>query len=194
MKHILFLVLIAFLANSCLKENLDTTNLDKIVVFKIDYKTYNFEGGKEFSYFENDNSTTVLPITTLPNIPNSGSTNGRLTVLYTNDTIFDGTMIWQGQGKVNYLTNLDSPTNYYKLDFNVTKPADSCFQICFYDLGAEPIKYDSIWGAISKISLVNDYRLRNSTAKIGLFLYRPSDGFPTPNQNGDWKWYVVMKN
>jgi hypothetical protein len=89
-------------------------------------------------------------------------------------------------------THIDNQIHYLHLDNKLTKPADSRFQVAFYDLGLEPIKYDSIWNAISRLQMVNRYQMANSKAKIGLFLYRPSDGVAT--NPGNWKWYVVMKN
>lgn len=182
------LILLLGLFTSCLKENLDPVNLKKVVLLQIDYQSYTFEGGKEFSYFKNDTSTVDLPASAsfLPPSP-----NGRLTIFYTSDTLFDGTQIWQGTGKRNYPENIDNQIHYFRIENSLTKPADSKFQTIFYDLGAAPIQYDSIWGAIDKLDIVNRYQMRNSTAKIGIFLFRPSDGVLNP---GDWKWYVILKN
>ncbi|MCE3296553.1 MAG: hypothetical protein K0R65_2267 [Crocinitomicaceae bacterium] len=173
---------------SCLKENLDPVNLDKIVMLQIDYKTGEFEGGKEFAYFH-DTSTVELPLTALydPVLPDTG----RLSMLYAGDTIFDGTMVWQGAGERKYPENIDDPVHYIKLESPLTKPIDSRFQVAFNDLGIEP-DYDSIWNAISNLQMVNRYQLENVDSKIGLFLYRPTQG--TADNPGDWKWYVILKN
>lgn len=188
-KALLFFALSLVLV-SCLKENLDPVNLDKVVMLQVDYKTYKFEGGKEFAYFQNDTSTVELPLTALynPALPD----NGRLSMLYAGDTIFDGTTVWQGTGVRQYPENIDHQIHYLRLETKLTKPADSRFQVAFYDLGAESIKYDSIWGAISDLQMVNRYLLENAKSKIGLFLYRPTEG--TASNPGNWKWYVVMKN
>ncbi len=180
---------LSFVLFSCLKENLDPVNLEKIVMLQVDYKTYEFEGGKEFAYFEDDASTVELPLTAVysPAVP-----EGRLTMLYTGDTIFDGTTVWQGSGVRNYPENIDPQIHYLRLDTKVPKPDNSRFQQVFYDLGAEPIEYDKIWNAISNLQMVNRYLLDNSEAKIGLFLYRPTEGMP--ENPGNWKWYIVMKN
>lgn len=187
-KTILILLPFLFLF-SCLKENLDPVNLKKVVMFQVDYKTYKFEGGKEFAYFENDTSTVNLPLNA---DYTPASPEGRLTVRYTSDTIFDGTIVWQGSGVKKYPVNIDNQIHYLRLDNKLSKPDDSRFQLAFYDLGLEPVKYDSIWNAISKLQMVNRYQMANATAKIGLFLYRPTDGVST--NPGNWKWYVVMKN
>jgi hypothetical protein len=98
-KKTILILLPALFLFSCLKENLDPVNIKKVVMLQVDYKTYKFEGGKEFAYFENDTSTVYLPLHVdyTPAAP-----DGRLTVRYTEDTIFDGTTVWQGTGVVNY--------------------------------------------------------------------------------------------
>ncbi|MGV3631063.1 MAG: hypothetical protein ACO1O6_07650 [Bacteroidota bacterium] len=188
-KKTVLLFVVSLVLFSCLKENLDPVNLDKIVMLQVDYKTYVFEGGKEFAYFQDDTSTVNLPLNALytPALPNEG----RLSMLYAGDTIFDGTTIWQGAGVRKYPENIDPQIHYLRLESKIDKPADSRFQVVFNDLGTEP-KYDSIWNAICKLQMVNRYLLNNVKSKIGLFLYRPTQGMP--DNPGNWKWYVVMKN
>lgn len=190
-KKTLLLFALSLVLFSCLKENLDPVNLDKVVILQVDYKTYQFEGGKEFSYFEQDTSTVNLPLTPLYNSPLVG--DGRLSMLYAGDTIFDGTIMWNVDGGVKkYPENIDHQIHYLRMETKISKPDDSRFQVAFYDLGTEPIKYDSIWHDISDLQMVNRYLLNNTKAKIGLFLYRPKEG--TPTNPGNWKWYVVLKN
>lgn len=187
----LLIVLGLFAALSCnKKEKLDPTDIKKVILLQVDYQTYQFDGGKEFSYFLNDTSTVKLPVNV--NFVNPVP-NGRLTVKYgsSNDTLFDGTVIDPTGGKRQFPQNIDNQIHYYKLDFALTKPADSRFQTIYCDL-ATPIDYSAIWGAISKLQIVESYQQNNPTANIGIFLYRPSSGVADPGP-GDWKWYVVLK-
>lgn len=184
---------LSLLLFSCLKENLDKNQLKRVMVLQIDKKTYKFEGGKEFSYFENDTSTVNLPLSHTYSSSSPGI-EGRLTVKYMSDTIFDGTTVYGGgSGHRNYPVSIDDKVHFLVLDNNIAMPEESRFDTVFYDLVGEPIYLDSIWGAIRKLSLVNTYLNGNVKAKIGLVLYRPSEGIPS-NSNADWKWYVILKS
>ena len=145
----------------CLKENLDPVNLDKVVLLQVDYGTYTFEGGKEFAYFHDDTSTVELPLDVLYNPVLPGP--GRLSILYTGDTIFDGTMLWQQHGERQYPQNIDHQIHYLRLETQLSKPADSRFQVVYNDLVTEPA-YDSICNAISDLQMVNRYMLENAKA------------------------------
>lgn len=179
------------LFTSCLKENLDSGSLDKILMVQVDYKEYKFEGGKEFSYFENDTSTVFLPLTAEAETASPG-VDGKLIMRYTNDTIFHGSSKWQnGSGEKLFPVNIDNQIHYEKLVNKMAIPDLDRFQVQFNDLTTVPINYDSIWLAVSKVKLINTYLMQNSKSKIGMFLYRPSQGVENP---GDWKWYLVFKN
>lgn len=192
-RNSLIIFSLIFLFFSCGKESLNKYNLKRVLILQIDKKTYKFEGGKEFSYFENDTSTVNLPLNYAYS-PSSPGVVGRLTLKYMTDTIFDGTTVYGGGSGVKlYPEELDEKIHYLVLENNIPVPAESRFQTVFYDLVGEPIYVDSIWGAIQRLSIVNSYLYENTKAKIGLVLYRPSEGTPS-NTNGDWKWYVIMKN
>ncbi len=158
-------------------------------MYQVDYLTYAFQGGKEFSYFENDTSTQVLPLTASYLFP--GSSDGRLTVRYTKDTIFDGFIGQNTLGKIEYPQNIDNQIHYFRNENPMEKPANSRFQTVFYDLVSEEIPYDSIWKSIERLMKVEIYMSRNNIANIGLFLYRPSFD---PIYQKDWKWFVILKN
>lgn len=187
------LVFCSLVLSSCLKENLDPSALDKVLLLQVDYKTYTFEGGKEFSYFEEDNSTVDLPITKLYNNSLPGQ-DGRLTIKYTTDTIFDGTLKWDVSGERLFPITIDNQIHYMRLENKMAKPDTSRFQIIHYDLSGVPIDYDSVWLAIAKIQKVSSYLLQNKNSKIGLFLYRPREGASIAENPGDWKWYLIFKD
>ncbi len=177
-----------FVISSCKHETLAPKGLKKVLLVQIDYNTFLFEGGKEFSYFENDNSKIELPIQSdfFP-----GTTN-RLTMLYLTDTIFEGIQSQTiGEGKRLYPTEIDPPIHYFRNKNPLDKPDTSHFQTLFYDLGTEVIPYDSIWNSISLLTIVSEYQNQNNTANIGLFLFRPTASSATKE---DWKWYLVFKN
>ena len=161
----------------------------KVVLLQIDYDNYAFNSGKEFSYFLTSSNATTLPI---DSTINSNFPNTRITMQYgdSHDTIFDGTEVFQGTGFKSYPANMDSQIFYYRIDNPIAMPDTSVFQLAYYDLGTQAIPYDSIWKGISKLQLVEQYRTKNPTSKIGLFLFRPSYGIST----ADWKWYVIMRD
>lgn len=160
----------------------------KALLLQVDYDNFAFNSGKEFSYFVDSSTGTDLPIDSVVTV-NPPIT--RITMLYGDlkDTIFDGTQVFQGTGSKAYPANMDNQIFYYRIDNALASPPASSYQMLFYDLTA-PIPYDSIWKEIGKLQLVEQYRTKNPNSKIGLFLYRPSDGAST----SDWKWYVVLRD
>ena len=186
MKFLCFLIL-SFVLLSCKKETLDPSDLKKVILLQVNYLNYKFEGGKEFSYFENDTSTIQLPINTFYDLAAN-----RLTILYTNDTIFDGTEFPSGMGEINFPQEIDPQIHYFRNEFSkLDTPAESRFQKIYYGLEPEPVPFDSIWKNISNLTTADNYQTANNTAKIGYFLYRPNISSITKE---DWKWFLVMKN
>lgn len=191
-KQTLFFALLILLLSSCLKENLDKNTLKRAMILQVDAKTFKFEGGKEFSYFGEDTSKIVIP-TSFDYNTSSPGIEGRLVVRYMSDTIFNGTTTWQTtSGKLQFPQVMDDAVHFRTLDNNIAKPIDSRFHTIFHDLQGTAIPYDSIWTAVRKLNIVNEYLFTNTKANIGVFLYRPSEG--VPSNPGDWKWYLVFKN
>lgn len=188
MRYFIFLFS-AILLFSCNKGTLNPTNLKRVVIFQVDYLTYAFQGGKEFAYFQDDTSTINLPIDSFY-LPPSG-TDGRLSITYTGDTIFDGFVSQNLVGEVEFPQNIDNQIHYFRNKEPLNLPDLSKFQIAFYDLVSEPIPYDSIWKSVSRLTKLQDYQFKNPIAKIGLFLYRPAQD---PLFQNNWKWFVILKN
>jgi hypothetical protein len=189
MKFLFFLGLF-ILAISCKKkEVLKPSELKKVFLLKVDYASNKFLGGKEFSYLLNSSTADSLPITRRI-ITNSIS--NRLIFRYgTNlDTIFDGTEIINGQGKVNFPSAFDNAIFYFKNQTNLTKPDNSKFQVLYYNISSVPIEYDSIWKGVRNLEIVQSYVTKNPSSKIGLFLFQPSLVEQNP---GDWKWYLIFR-
>jgi hypothetical protein len=189
MKFLFFLGLF-ILAISCKKkEVLKPSELKKVFLLKVDYASNKFLGGKEFSYLLNSSTADSLPITRRI-ITNSIS--NRLILRYgTNlDTIFDGTEIINGQGKVNFPSAFDNAIFYFKNQTNLTKPDNSKFQVLYYNISSVPIEYDSIWKGVRNLEIVQSYVTKNPSSKIGLFLFQPSLVEQNP---GDWKWYLIFR-
>ena len=111
-----------------------------------------------------------------------------------NETIFDGTIIWMGTGKMSYPTEIDLPNTFSTTSDNLPLPTVSMFENVMYDEFAyypDTIEYSNIWSSINNLEIVSNYRNSNPNGKINLFLYTPSVGVGNP---ADWDWYIYIKN
>lgn len=187
MKYI-YLILLCFILSACQKEMLDPLNKSKAMLLQIDYKTNVFEGAKEFSYFEQDMNKEDLPVHLSAILPNP---SGEFCVTYANDTIFKGVQINQGKGHRIYPDQMDNQIHYLLVENDVVKPEDSLFVLYNDDISKSSIDLVKIWKSVSKIRTLNTYRNSNEHSKVGLFLFRPTF---SSNVNGDWKWYLIIKN
>lgn len=189
MKFYLYFIVVVF-SFSCKKdEELKPEQLKKVLMIKVDYRLNKFLGGKEFSFFVDNSNSDSLNIIKSYVI---NDTIGTLTLKYgaNKDTIFSGTEITNGQGKVIYPTSFDNSIFYFKLQgTTVLKPLNERFQVLYHDL-PEAIQYDSIWKAVNNLEIISNYLSKNPVSKIGLFLFRPSVVALNP---GDWKWFLIFK-
>lgn len=187
---IYFYLILVVLISSCKKdEELQPEQLKKVVMIKVDYRLNKFLGGKEFSFFVDNSTSDSLNIIRSYTV---NDTIGTLTLKYgdNKDTIFSGTEITNGQGKVIYPSSFDNSIFYFKLQgTTVTKPSNDRFQVLYHDL-PEAIQYDSVWKAVSNLEIVSNYVSKNPSSKIGLFLFRPSVVEVNP---GDWKWFLIFR-
>jgi len=184
MNRLIILTLI-FLLLGCSKNNGEKKS-STILLLKVDYTSYNFEGG-----FEKVISEAITPADTIPvsvdYIPPGDFGNISLYYQPTNELLFDGSIIWNGTGQISYPASFNPPAAYTLLPSPVAKPDDSRFQIIFYNLKGQAIDYAGIWNGISSLEIVSDYL--QSPKKIGLFLYTPSVGVGDPNT---WDWFLIF--
>lgn len=183
MKKILLLLLSIFIL-SCPKDNEDETGVhNSILLLRIDYITYQFEGGYEQSINGRIESSDTIPIAV--NYKSPGDF-GNISLYYqpTNDLLFDGSIIWMGTGTIKYPETFKSSDSYPLLDNPISRPDDSKFKCIF---GVPPTDYSLIWNSISRLRIISDYLKSNK--KISLFLYTPSVGVGNPN---DWDWIIIM--
>lgn len=184
---LLVTVITIFSCNSNSKPE-ETTKLNTVVLFKVDYTTNVFEAAKELEFTENSNftisSTYVSP-----------GDFGNLKLYYQelNEMIFDGTIIWAGLGERSFPTQFDSPTDFPTTDITSPLPDIDMFENVIYDESAfypDVINYMDLWNSISNLEILQEYLSSNPTGKINLFLYTPSVGIGDP---ADWDWYVILK-
>ncbi len=185
MKKAFLLLLSIFILSSCSKGDKDniTEDYNSIVILKVDYMTNKFEGGYEQQINSEITDADTIPITIKYKAPGDF---GNISLYYkpTNDLLFDGSIIWNGTGTINYPKTFIPASNYSLLESPITKPADSEFKCIF---GTPPTNYSSIWNSISSLMIVSN--CLDSKKKIDLFLYTPSVGAGNPN---DWDWIIIM--
>jgi len=164
---------------------------NKVLLLKVDLLTNTFEGGKELSFEEAD-TFTITPEYVSP------ADFGSIKLKYeeTGETIFDGTIVWNGLGRMTYPGTLDTPNSFNVMDNEVPVPESSQFQVVEFSgdgigFTLMPSDREAIWESISHLQLVEDYRTSNPDAKVTLFLYTPSMGMGNPME---WDWFVILKN
>lgn len=163
-----------------------------IATLKVDYETYEFEGGHIEHYNCSNCPKDNMPFTVNYQPPGDfGRIIFRLSP--TLDTVFDGTIIWLGQGKITHpnafntqspfkdtTTQVKQPNNlrYLKKGYQVMTN-DSLFQS----------KADSAWQAIDSLAITN--RFRTEGFRAGAYLYTPAVGAFDP---GPAKWIIFLYN
>ncbi|WP_294818186.1 hypothetical protein [uncultured Flavobacterium sp.] len=166
-------------------------NGNKVLMLKVDLLTNTFEGGRQLS-FEEAESFTITPEYVSPG--DFGSI--KLKYEETGETIFDGTIVWNGLGQMSYPETLDVPNSFAVMNNETAMPDPEDFVHVEYGEGEIgfpflTIDHQGIWDAVDNLQLVEDYRASNPGAKVNIFLYAPSVGIGDPAQ---WDWFVILKN
>ncbi len=175
---------------SCSKDNDDiitpSTNQNNVLVLKVDYNTNTFEGGKELSF-----SSTISNMTVINQyVPPSDFGSIKLIYQELNETLFDGTIVWNGLGQMNFPQNLLNANQFDRvLTADYVSP-NSGFENVFNPNNAT-YNYNSIWASVQSLVKVRQYLISNPNATVKIFLYTPSVGIGNP---AEWDWIVILKN
>jgi hypothetical protein len=108
---VLFLVLLASVVISCNSDNSQDLNpVNAVLMLQVDYTTHTFEGGKEFNFPEQTGTFTIT------NEYVSPGDFGSIKLFYSelNETLFYGTIIWMGSGKILYPEKWSSADDFKK--------------------------------------------------------------------------------
>lgn len=181
-----FLMLIILLAG-CNTDNLNFEEeaANKVLMLKVDYTTNVFEGGIEFSFSQQTKDFTII------NEYVSPSDFGSIKLIYKelNKTLFDGTIVWMGTGKMTFPEKLKEPEIFNVAESaDIVKPANG-FENIFNPYDTEFDHYPA-WLGIQNLTKVREYLSANTTQKVKLFLYTPSVGAGDPL---DWDWIIYLK-
>lgn len=161
-------------------------NLSTII---LGFETFEYEGG-DLSYYDCvDCSNNSLPFNVIFNSPGDfGDITFSLNP--TSDTIFSGTLVWDGQGEITYPEDymIDFPFNGVN---DISPLPDS---IVFYDQNGEITTdnfltqhEETIWNVIDTLAITNFYSVYNF--KVGIHFYAPSWG---PLNYSVAKWVVFF--
>ena len=198
MKRILVLLSV-FLFSFCAKNKQSTpepslghitasqTPTNKIMIFKVSYLNYIFKGAKEIIL-----SNSVQTFDSLPfRITRQGLDFGNITLFHksTNDSIFDGSIIWMGSGKIKFPAKFDTSAAFVKLNYYMMIPDSTRFQFVYYVYSPTSIDFDKLWSALNNLEIVKQYLVFNK--KIAIYLYTPSLGIGNPYE---WNRIVFMSN
>lgn len=195
MKKIILFLGLTLIAVSCSDDDSGNGNVpadgNNVLLLQVDYASYAFEGGRELNFADASDFTITHEY-------NSPGDFGDITLLYeeVNDTIFSGTIVWDGAGEITHPESMAAPTTFDTGSAIATPPASD---FIFIDYMAEDsenptpqeINHEAIWAAISNLDKVAEYRAANPEAKIHLLMYARSVGMFLP-ANADW--IVILKN
>lgn len=161
----------------------DTAN-STIVLLRVDYSTLEFKGGTTFKYNSAASEGTNINLITEYQAPDDF---GNLKISYQNpnNVIFDGSIIWDGQGEINIPASFNAPNTFIHTNNDITAPQKYKFQI-INDIEVD-IPYSYLWGSIRDLQVVESCLA--SGKNIGIFLYTPSVG---PENQSDWDWFIVL--
>lgn len=187
MKKWIFILLMGLLTG-CLDDDdkyIYHTHDNSVVLLKINYTDFEFEGGTEIFLHSDFNESTNIPIS-VDYVPPGDF--GSISLYYEpkEELIFEGSIVWAGSGKRTFPRYIYHPDNFLYLDEEIEKPADERFQIIFTEEGVD-YPLEDIWNSINDLAIVNRYL--KGGKNIGLFRYTPSVGVGDPNE---WSWYVIM--
>jgi hypothetical protein len=188
MKKYIFLVIFTSLISglSC-KTDKDNTPKSKLLILKLSYDSANFEGGVEMVLSKNANPVTFMPINVIYNRPMDF---GDITFKYapTGETVFAGTIIWNGEGKIAVPAKFLSQDHFERVkDYGTMPEKLDSLPNCesYQSLGAK--RTSAIWSSIGNLSLVKKYI--DQKCRMTVYLYRPSVGLFNPAVA---KWIVFL--
>lgn len=166
-----------------------------IAILVSDYQTYNFEEGTLSHYAANDTIVSKIPIKSIYEIPVDFGSITFLNVI-NNDTLFSASIIWQGQGKINFPNNFQPADSFIVLQTAIRAPLSIEYYfntIPELDSTTYKEKADSAWNELKNLDIVNEFNLY--PYRIGMYLYTPGEGVPTQNGFSNTvgaKWIVFL--
>lgn len=192
MKQILIsLICVVLFLAACSKKNeskiiSQTDPPNRVLFLMVDYKTKVFEGGKEFYYFDTTSAFTISSQYVPPN------DFGSIKLFYQelHDTLFYGSIVWNGCGHINFPKNIIP-----SYQFDTVTTSDTVMPLSGFVNATDTtnnVFYNSpVWPSIQKLVIVRQYLSSNPNGTVRIYLYAPSVGMGNP---ADWDWIIFLKN
>ncbi|MFK7798994.1 MAG: hypothetical protein AB8E82_16190 [Aureispira sp.] len=160
---------------------------EKIAFLQIDYLTNTFEGGTEWVFGNTHATFTIAPTYRSP------GDFGNLALHYQeeNALIFDGGIIWMGQGTMQTPATLRPASSFASTTTVLQQPSFEEIEYSDYPTNHPNTIPNTLWQSIQHLQLVADYRSSNPNGKVHFFLYTPSVGMGNP---ADWDWVVYLND
>jgi len=152
---------------------------------KVDFLTYEFEEGIELSF----PWSRTFSLTWDYQEPLDFG-NIRFDFEEIGETIFEGSVIWLGEGVRSFPPILKNSIEFDTSDQIIDKPDFFNFIQLLEPLRDDlNLDEDLLWSAIDDLRLVHEYRQGNPEESMHVFLYTPSIGGCCPEE---WDWYIIM--
>ncbi len=182
---LLFVPLIIF--TGCNDEDSDNHTKNKVLMLKVDYQTFNFEGGVEYTFNQKTDSFTI----DFDYIYTSDPEMITLTYSELNETLFSGTVMWNGGGEVITPLSIDPPEDFETVSSeDIIFPSRGFTQI-YHPFYHSNIEYYNAWMSIQNLEKVRQFLRSNPFQKVKIFVYS-SSGFG--NNNIDYDYYIFIQN
>jgi len=183
---ILIVILFLLVASMGCEHSTEPIIGNKVLLLKVDFKTNTFEGGTELSFA---NQTETFTITSIYNPPGDFG-DIRLKYSELDETLFFGTIIWMGKGKMLYPKSILPADKFESVvtDDYITPKAG--FENVFNPYNGT-YDYNQVWSSVQALVKVRQYLRSNPDASVKLFLYTPSQGMGNP---ADWDWIIFLKS
>jgi hypothetical protein len=158
-----------------------------LALLRVDYQTHQFEGCKMLHFNAFDYNPQNVPVQMLYIPPGDF---GNITLLHapTGDTIFDGSIVWNGMGSMKFPAALDAVVSVTPTA--EPAPDSNNVQIISPDSFVNKADYHipEVWTPISKLDVTKAF-MSTGYKKVALFLYTPSVGVGNP---ADWDYYWLL--
>ena len=156
-----------------------------ILILKVDFQTYQFEGAKEVVISDVFAPTDTIPLNYLFKAP---SDFGYMKIWHEPglDTLFYGDVVWNGWGPLHY-PQVDPAASFSRTSAALPAPDSTHYNYIWKPHNRPPVSFDSLWMDLADLDIVQDYY--HGSKKFSYFCYTPSVGFGDPSE---WDYYIFM--
>jgi hypothetical protein len=188
MKKILYFLLVMplIIFTSCDDPDCDDDSKNKVLMLKVDYQTYEFEGGIEYTFDQKTDSFTI----DVNYIYYTDPETITLTYRELNQTLFSGTLIWNGVGEMTTPQSLHSPDYFESVSSDDVIFPSRGFTPMYAFLYEWDVEFYNVWMSIQHLEKVRKYLRSNPFQRIKVFVYTPRSGYADSNTD----YYIFIQN